>query len=198
MGGTGYAAAVEEAKVLLAEAGYPDGEGLDILLMHNVSEGHARIAQAVQAMWSESFPGMNVSVETQEWRVYLDTLQASNDINDVPQVFRMGWCGDYPHANNWMHEVFNSEEGANRIRLSEADPQVGNLVAEYNELTRTAQVADAAEAEDLYKQAEKLLIDEIVGIAPIYFYTAVNVSKPGLTRTYDPIKQHFYSWEFAE
>ncbi len=59
-------------------------------------------------------------------------------------------------------------------------------------------MADAAEAEALYKQAEKLLIDEIVGIAPIYFYTAVNVSKPGLTRTYDPIKMHLYSWELAE
>ena len=198
MGGTGYAAAVEEAKGLLAEAGYPDGEGLDILLMHNVSEAHARIAQAIQAMWLEAFPKMNASVETQEWRVYLDTIRASTDINDVPHVFRLGWCGDYPHANNWMHEVFNPEEGANRIRLSADDPQVGDKVAEYTELTKAAQVADEAEAEALYKQAEKLLIDEIVGIAPIYYYTIVNVSKPELTRTYDPIKMHLYSWVLAE
>jgi oligopeptide transport system substrate-binding protein len=189
---------VETGKGLLAEAGYPDGEGLDILLMHNVSEGHARIAQAIQAMWMEAYPGMNVSVETQEWGVYLETLQYTNDINNVPDVFRMGWCGDYPHANNWMHEVFNSEEGANRIRLETDDPLVGALVTEYNETTKAAQVADEAAAKGLYKRAEQILIDEIVGIIPIYYYTVVNVTKPELTRTYDSIKLHLFEWTLAE
>ncbi|MFA9404135.1 MAG: hypothetical protein ACERKY_13845, partial [Anaerolineales bacterium] len=78
------------------------------------------------------------------------------------------------------------------------DPQVGDLVAEYIEVTEAAQVADEADAEALYKRAEQLLIDEIVGIAPIYFYTAVNVSKPELTRTYDQIKLHLFEWMLAE
>lgn len=198
MGGTGYEAAVAMGKELLAEAGYPDGEGLDILLMHNVSEGHARIAQAIQAMWQEAYPKMNVTVETQEWRVYLDTIRATTDINDVPDVFRLGWCGDYPHANNWVHEVFNSQEGANRIRLSYDDPQVGELVKKYDETTSAAQVAPDEEAIKLYKEAEKLLVDEIVGIAPIYYYTAVTVTKPYLTRTYDPIKHHLYEWKIEK
>jgi len=197
-GGTGYAAAVEMGKDLLAEAGYPDGEGLDLLLMHNVSEGHARIAQAVQAMWQESYPGMTIAVETQEWGVYLDTIRATTAIEDVPHVFRLGWCGDYPHANNWMHEVFNSEMGANRIRLSVDDPQVGDLVAEYNATTTAAQTADEATALGLYKKAEKLLIEDIAGIAPIYYYTTVNVDKPFLTRTHDPIKLHLFQWTLDE
>jgi oligopeptide transport system substrate-binding protein len=197
-GGTGYAAALEMGKDLLTEAGYPDGEGLDILLMHNVSEGHARIAQAIQAFWQEAYPGMTVSVETQEWGVYLDTIRASTDINQVPDVFRLGWCGDYPHANNWMHEVFNPEEGANRIRLSEDDPQVGELIAEYTETTKAAQTADEAEALDLYKKAEQLLIEDIAGIAPIYYYTTVNVTKPWLTRSFDPIKLHLFQWELDQ
>jgi oligopeptide transport system substrate-binding protein len=197
-GGTGYAAAVDLGKGLLADAGFANGAGLDILLMHNVSEGHARIAQAIQAMWQEAYPEMTVSVETQEWRVYLDTIRASTDVADVPHVFRLGWCGDYPHANNWMHEVFNPEEGANRIRLSEDDAQVGDLIAEYTETTKAAQTADEAEASALYKRAEELLIDEIVGIAPIYYYTTVNVSKPFLTRTFDPIKLHLFQWTIDE
>jgi len=171
MGGWGYAKAKEEASALLAEAGYPDGEGLDILLMHNVSEGH-----------------------TQEWRVYLDTIRATTAIEDVPHVFRLGWCGDYPHANNWLHEVFNTEEGANRIRLSYDDPQVGDLVKEYDETTKAAQVADEEEAKALYKRAEQLLVDEIVGIAPMYFYTTVNVTKPWLHRSYDPIQLSLFQW----
>ena len=194
-GGTGYDGAVSMGKELLDDAGYPDGEGLDILLMHNVSEGHARIAQAIQAMWQGAYPKMSVTVETQEWRVYLDTIRASTAIEDVPHVFRLGWCGDYPHANNWMHEVFNPDQGANRIRLSPDDPQVGDLVKEYMETTTAAQTAPEAEAKKLYKRAEKLLNDEIVGIAPIYYYTAVNVTKPWLTRSYDPIKLHLFQWQ---
>lgn len=197
-GGTGYAGAVDLGQDLLADAGYPNGAGLDILLMHNVSEGHARIAQAIQAMWQEAYPEMTVSVETQEWRVYLSTLNATTDIADVPHVFRMGWCGDYPHANNWMLEVFHPEEGANRIRLSADDPEVGDLVAEYMDATKAAQTADEPTAEALYKRAEQLLIDEIVGIAPIYYYTTVAVDKPYLSRTHDPIKMHLFQWVLDE
>ncbi len=197
-GGTGYAAAVEMGKELLSGAGFPDGDGLDILLMHNVSEGHARIAQAVQAMWQEAYPGMTVSVETQEWGVYLDTVQATTAVEDVPHVYRMGWCGDYPHANNWMLEVFHPEEGANRTRMSVDDPVVGDLVAEYMEVTKAAQTAGEAEALVLYKRAEQLLNDEIAAIIPMYYYTTVGVTKPFVTRTYDPIKLHLFQWTIDE
>ncbi len=195
MGGTGYAAAVEMGKGLLEEAGFPNGSGLDVLLMHNVSEGHARIAQAVQAMWQSAYPEMNVTIETQEWRVYLKTIDKDSPLEDQPNVFRLGWCADYPHANNWVHEVFNTNAGANRVRMSEDDPQVGDLVKEFNETTVKAQVAGEEEAKALYKRAEQLLVDEIVAIAPIYYYTTVNVTKPWLTRTYDPIKLHLYQWQ---
>jgi oligopeptide transport system substrate-binding protein len=193
-GGTGYEAAVAMGKDLLAEAGFANGAGLDILLMHNVSEGHARIAQAIQAMWQSAYPDMTVSVETQEWSVYLDTIRASTAVEQVPHVFRLGWCGDYPHANNWLHEVFNPDEGANRIRLSADDPQVGDLIAEYTETTKAAQTADEATALGLYKKAEQLLIDDIAGIAPIYYYTTVRVTKPWLERSYDPIQMHLFQW----
>ena len=197
-GGTGYAAAVEMGLGLLEEAGYPNGAGLDILLMHNVQEGHARIAQAIQAMWQEAYPEANFSIETQEWGVYLDTMRATTAIEQVPHVFRMGWCGDYPHANNWMLEVFHPDQGANRIRLSEDDPQVGALVTEYMEVTEAAQIAGEAEAKELYKRAEQLLIDEIVGIAPIYYYTLVDVDKPWLTRSHDEIKLHLFQWQLDQ
>jgi oligopeptide transport system substrate-binding protein len=185
-------------KALLEEAGYPNGDGLDILLMHNVSEGHARIAQAIQAFWSEAYPGINVTVETQEWGVYLETIQATTDVNQVPDVFRLGWCADYPHANNWVHEVFNPDQGANRTRMSVDDPQVGDLIAEFAETTVAAQTASEEEALGLYKRAEKLLNEEIAAIAPIYYYTTVGITKPWLDRTYDEIKLHLFQWELDQ
>lgn len=194
-GGTGYDEALSQGKALLDEAGFTDGAGLDIVLMHNVSEGHARIAQAIQAMWQQAYPQMTVTIETQEWQVYLDTIEFDSPIEDVPHVFRLGWCADYPHANNWVHEVFNPEAGANRIRLSADDPVVGEQVQEYAETTVKAQTAPPEEQVELYKRAEELLIEEIVGIAPIYYYTTVNVTKPWLERTYDPIKLHLFQWQ---
>ena len=194
-GGTGYAAAVEMGKALLAEAGYPNGAGLDLILMHNVSEGHARIAQAIQAMWQGAYPEAKFTVETQEWGVYLDTIEATTAVEDVPHVFRLGWCGDYPHANNWLLEVFHPEKGSNRSRISVDDPQVGDLVQEYMDVTEAAQTAPEAEANALYKRGEQLLVDEIAAMAPIYYYTTVQVTKPWLTRTYDPIHLHLFQWK---
>jgi oligopeptide transport system substrate-binding protein len=52
-----------------------------ITLAHNESEGHARIAQAIQQMWTEAL-GITVEIQTQEWAVYLRPSRAT-----MPQVF---------------------------------------------------------------------------------------------------------------
>ena len=193
MGGTGYAAAVEQAKQLMADAGYPDGEGLTITLGHNVSEGHSKIAQAIQAMWTAAFPKIQVNIETQEWGVYLDSINHDAPMENKPDVFRLGWCMDYPHANNWLHEVFNTSAGANRLDLSYDDPAIGDLVKQYDELTTKAQTASPDEAKELYKQAEILLVDKMAAMIPIYYYTQVRVTKPWVQRPYseDP---YFEYW----
>ncbi len=195
MGGWGYEKAVEEGRKLLEEAGYPDGAGLDILLMHNVSEAHARIAEAIQAMWKSAYPEMNVTIETQEWRVYLKTIDIDSPLEDKPNVYRLGWCADYPHANNWVHEVFNPTEGANEPMLTTDDPQVGDLVAEFDQTTKQAQTASQEEQLELYKRAEQLLVDEIAAIAPIYYYTRNGLAKPWLKRVWgDPGRLHIWKW----
>ena len=197
MGGWGYDDAVAEGKKLLEEAGHPDGAGLNILLMHNVSEGHARIAQAIQAMWHAAYPQMNVTIETQEWRVYLKTIDRDSPLEDKPNVWRLGWCADYPHANNWIHEVFHPTQGANEPLISPDDPQVGDAVARFADLTQEAQVEpDPARQAEMYKEAERLFIDEIVGIAPIYFYVQVAVAKPWLDRVWSNAgRQHIWKWK---
>ena len=89
--------------------------GLDITLMHNTSEGHARIAAAIQQMWADAL-GVEVRVENQEWAVYLQTIRNTTPVEEMPHVWRLGWCADYADENNWVHEVFNSDAGANRRR----------------------------------------------------------------------------------
>ncbi len=68
----------ERAKQLLAEAGYPGGEGFpqaEILI--NTSENHRKIAEAIQAMWRDTL-GVEIGIFNQEWKVYLDSQSSLN------------------------------------------------------------------------------------------------------------------------
>jgi len=168
-----YADQLAQAQEWLAEAGYPEGEGIETTLMHNTSEDHATIAQAIQAMWAEAFPKANITIENQEWSVYLKTLLPDSPVEEKPGIFRMGWCADYPDANNWLNEVFNSKSGQNYAVFN--NPEFDALVEQ------AAGEADPAVREDLYAQAEKIFIDDETAIAPIYYYTYVRTYKPWLT-----------------
>jgi len=182
-----YEQGKELAKKWMAEAGYPDGEGLDIALMHNVSEGLAEIAQAIQGMWREVFPEANFTIESQEWKVYLQTLQKDTPIEEMPHVWRLGWCADYADQNNWVHEVFNAEGGANRPRATST---------RFEELTKQAKIeTDPEKRKELYREAERLLVEEEARIAPLFYYTRVVVNKPWLTRTYQALGgEHLDRW----
>jgi len=187
----------EKAQEWLAEAGYPNGEGFPtVTLMHNTSEGHRAIAEAIQAMWRDTL-NIEVDVVNQEWGVYLETLQNDTPLADMPEVWRMGWCADYADENNWVHEVFNNSEGANRLRrgcLDDTCTEVEEL--EFDRITKEAGAEqDPDKRLELYRQAEQLLSEEEAAYAPIYYYSTVNVTKPWVTRTFQKLAgQHWDKW----
>ncbi len=188
-----YADQLAQAQAWMAEAGYPEGEGLNLTLMHNTSEAHAQIMQAIQAMWQEAFPKATFTIENQEWNVYLKTLLPDSPDEEKPDVYRMGWCADYPDANNWLNEVFNSKSGQNYAKYFNENFDALVLQA--------ASESDPAKRQELYKQAEMMLIDQDTAIAPIYYYTYVRLYKPWLTKvvispvTGDPIAEWRIDWE---
>ncbi len=167
-----YGEQLAQAQTWMEEAGYANGAGLDILLMHNTSEAHAQIAQAVQAMWQQAFPEANFILENQEWGTYLQTLSPDAPIEEKPDVYRLGWCADYPDQSNWM-SVFVPESGNNSAMYNNE---------EFAALVEQASVEqDPATRQELYAQAETLLVDTDAAIAPIYYYTTVNMQKPYMT-----------------
>jgi oligopeptide transport system substrate-binding protein len=100
---TNMDAAKAELQAYMDEEGISDVSAIpEIILMHNTSEGHKRIAEAIAEMWKETL-GIEVTITNQEWKVYLATLQTEGA---APHVWRLGWCLDYPDANNWTKEVF--------------------------------------------------------------------------------------------
>ena len=73
-----------QARQLLAEAGYPNGEGWGRII-YNTQEAHRKIAVAVQQMWKSEL-NIDVTIANQEWKVYLDSVSQRNF-----QVARRGW-----------------------------------------------------------------------------------------------------------
>ncbi len=170
----------------------------DVVLGHNTSEGHAKIAAAIQQMWKDNL-GADVRVENQEWKVYLKTINKSTPVEDEFSIYRLGWCADYPDENNWVYEVFNSEAGANRTRRNCADPNCETTTgpSKFDDLTAQAGVEqDPAKRIELYKEAEDILAREEAAYAPIYHYTSVNVTKPWLTRNFPTLGgADWYNWK---
>ncbi len=173
---------VEAAQAFLAASSYGSAEALpEITLMHNESSGHARIAEAIQQMWKENL-GVEVNIATQEWGVYLETLDL-----DSPQVWRLGWCTDYPDASNFDKDVFRSDSANNNTEW--ANDEFDALVDE------AARETDLQKRHDLYVEAEQILVDQDAVIIPIYWYTGVEVTKPYVNRTFGRGGQEaFWKW----
>ncbi|MDP2900287.1 MAG: peptide ABC transporter substrate-binding protein, partial [Candidatus Bathyarchaeota archaeon] len=133
-----------KAKALLTEAGFADVTKLgEITLMYNTSEGHKKIAEAIQQMWQKAL-GVTVKVANQEWKVYLTTMQT-----DAPQIFRLGWCMDYPDASYFDKEVFHTGSAQNSTNWSSKtfDALVDKAMVE----------TDIKKRAELYAQAEQIL-----------------------------------------
>ncbi|MDB1123463.1 ABC transporter substrate-binding protein [Vibrio algarum] len=155
---------VEEAKSLLAEAGFTDSNPLEFTLLYNTSENHKKIAAAIQSMWKKSL-GVEVQLENQEWKTYLDTRRQGNF-----DVTRAGWCGDYNEASSFL-SLMQSNNSSN-------DPKYHS--EEYDETMHKALISTSdAERNALYAEAEVLLAKDMP-IAPIYQYVKARLVNPNV------------------
>ncbi|MCF6262109.1 MAG: peptide ABC transporter substrate-binding protein [Xanthomonadales bacterium] len=157
---------VEKAKALLAEAGYPNGEGWPGLeLVYNTSESHRKVAVAIQQMWKDAL-NIEVTLANQEWKVYLDSLTQMEY-----QVARRGWIGDYVDPNNFL-DMFLTGGGNNKTGY--ADPLYDELI-----LTKAPQAKSKQERFALFYQAETMLMEEMP-IIPIYTYSTKRLVDPAV------------------
>jgi oligopeptide transport system substrate-binding protein len=158
---------------------------LDITLMFNTSSGHQKIAEAIQQMWKDNL-GVDVKLINQEWAVYLETIKGA----DTPQIFRLGWCQDYPDENNFIRENFDANASSNPYTDGKPSGGVFYDNPEFFDLLHQAAVEqDPAKRVDMYAQAEETLVYTDAVIIPIYWYTRVTATKPYIERTFSSAGQ---------
>ncbi|QRG68136.1 peptide ABC transporter substrate-binding protein [Brevibacillus choshinensis] len=149
---------LETAKKLLEEGMKEEGitKLPTITLSYNTSEGHKKIAEAIQDQWKKQL-GVDVKIENKEWKVYLEDLHQGNY-----QIGRMGWLGDFNDPINFL-ELYKDKKGGNNDTNWE-NPKYKEL------LNQSALEKDPEKRKAILAQAEQILMDEMP-IMPIYFYT---------------------------
>ena len=161
---------IEEARRLLAEAGYPNGEGWPGLeIVYNTQEAHRKVAVAIQQMWKEAL-NIDITISNQEWKVYLNTISQRQF-----QVARRGWIGDYVDANNFL-DLFLTDGGNNNTGYS--DPVFDDII-----LNRAPKAKSREERYQLFYEAETMLLEEMPFI-PIYTYTSKHLVHPSVEGIY--------------
>ena len=159
--GRPYEEKVEEAKRLLAEAGFDDANPLELQLRYNTNENHKRIAVAVAAMWKPL--GIEVELYNTEVKVHYDELQ-----ENVLDIARAGWLADYNDADNFLN-LLKTGVPYNYGRYS--NPEFDAL------LDRANQTTDMEARAALLIEAEQMALDDVASI-PIYYYMSRNVVSP--------------------
>ena len=145
----------EMAQQLLADAGYPNGEGFPTLQLYYNSESAS--SQQIATFWSQNFQQV-LGVTIEPTPIDLAQLQSMRTNRDPELMIWLGnWFEDYPHPQNWLSLVYGP--GSTRAPLGWEDE-------EYYSLIREADQLPIEEAIPLYEQADAMLAEK----APVAFY----------------------------
>ena len=176
-----YQANCDKARELLAEAGYPNGEGFPAVeYMYNTDDRHKAIAEALQNMWQTEL-GVTVNLSNQDWNVFLKSRKDGDF-----QIARNGWIADYNDPCSFLDMWYTG--GGNN------DAQYSN--PEYDALIDTAKAtSDQTERMAAFHKAEDLLIGQDNVLAPIYFYTNPYMLSDNISGMYyTPLGYFFFGY----
>lgn len=176
-----YEANCEKARQLLAEAGYPNGEGFPVVeYLYNTSDAHKAVAEALQNMWEQEL-GVTVTLNNQEWAAFLQTRKDGDY-----SIARNGWISDYNDPISFL-DMWMTGGGNNDAQY--ANPEYDNIIKQ------AKATSDAAERMKLLHQAEDILVGQDYVVDPLYFYTQKYMLADGIEGTYYcPLGYFFFGY----
>jgi dipeptide transport system substrate-binding protein len=142
----------EQAKKLLAEAGYPNGFETDLWAMpvqRPYNPNARRIAELMQADLAKV--GVTAKIVSYEWGEYRKRAQ-----NGEHMMAQLGWTGDNGDPDNFLHTLLGCDSAKTN----------GSNIAKWcykpfdDLVVKAKHISDQAQRAELYKQAQKIFHEE--------------------------------------
>lgn len=144
----------EAARAMLADAGYPDGFESTIYyrdVFRNYLPEPGLVAVEFQTQLEENL-GITTNIEVMESGQFIE----ESSLGQLDGFYLLGWGADYPHVTNFLDFHFAEAN----IQFGDPHPEI------YEALLAGAAIADTAEAEPFYEEANNA-IKELVPMVPI-------------------------------
>lgn len=167
---------VEQAKKLLADAGFPGGKGLPAITL-SFREQQPDLRKTAEVLKEQlAAVGINVNLTEMEWGAY---LKMNND--NKHDLFHMRWAADYIDPQNFLSLLLMSDGPENHT---------GYKNPAYDALCRQADAEkDLARRIALYRKAEAMVVDDAPWV-PIYFQRDLELVKPWVHGIRDSLLGH--------
>jgi peptide/nickel transport system substrate-binding protein len=169
----------EQARKLLAQAGYPDGFQTTLWVMAISRPYYPNpdwVGEALQA--DLAAVGIQAEIVTYDWGTYLDKVFAGE-----ADLFLNGWMADYPDATNFLDTFFGVG----------SDDSLGGRFPELVQMLQEAgSTLDEAQRQALYDQANQFIHDHVPAVPIVHNSSAIAFRKTVKDVQASPFSQEFF------
>lgn len=163
----GFSFDLKKARSLLAEAGYPNGQGLPEMTLYSTPQ-YANISEFIQ----KAFENIGVQMDVQNLQG--GTLR-SETRNSRINLWRASWIADYPDGENYLALLYSPNtvpNGPNTTHYANA---------RFDSLYRAAKrITNDSARYQVYQAMDRLMLDD-APVIPLYYDRSIRILQKNVT-----------------